>query len=133
MSYTIPMTSSQKWGAAILGIILFLAFVTTVIYLFPNKSKGLVEKDQWTVEDAHGAGEFMIVRRGNDRLRLHCDKVVILDDYDDGSQKWNTYGSDSCYPFAPGESIQLEKWDSKTYVYKCRKTTGEFQYKVIDE
>lgn len=88
-----------------------------------------IEKKTYTVEDSHGAGQYMVVRNGTVHLKLECAGGQYKDEK--GSQQ--SFGRGNCYEFKVGDQLMLERWDQDgyhniVYVYKMKQSDGETDY-----
>jgi hypothetical protein len=129
------LASSRKlWKfvgfAALAGGFGSLGVVAGMNYLSRRHAQALmspIEKKTYTVEDAHGAGRYMVVRNGTTHLKLKC----AGGEFKDEKGERQTFGDSGCYEFRAGEQVVLEKWDqgfSPTYVYKMKEHEREFNY-----
>lgn len=92
-----------------------------------------IAKNQFVVEDTHGAGEYLVVRRGAEHLKLECSGGNYEDK--DGS---HVLGKFDCYEFKPGDVITLERWNQGEfhiveYVYKMTQGKGEYDYQTFTD
>ena len=115
-----------RWWVTPIAIILLLIVGTTWL-VKRHDSVSPIEKDSWTVEDAHGDGEWMVVRNGKTHMTLHCRRSMEMQD---GTMKHYS----QCDTFKIGSVLLLERWDGgRTYIRKnTGGSEGENDYEVVD-